>query len=947
MSIKIFYQNVRGLRTKSDEFYLNLLNIEADIFCLTETWLNSTHFCSEFLTNKYISHRRDRNYSLSQTTRGGGAWIFHRTSIISSRRHDFETNINMLEDVWIEIKLTGYSLFICTLYITPANNNAASFELFLDKFKDNLLVMNTSDRILLVGDFNVSEMDWILDSAGYQKAHNTSTLQSKTIMNIINLGNLNQFNSILNESNKILDLVLSNDPINSIDVNLSSMSLVTPDLYHPPLAINISESLQYLKTRDHKKLNFRKGNYEAIKLDLMDIDWNFTTESPVEISLQKFYRVINNTINKNIPRIKSNNIYPHWFNKDLINTLKQKEKSRKEWKKHNSSENYSIFSNLRKLCKKKITSCYSRYLEELQTNIHTNIKQFWAFTKKKKKTNTYPSSFKKNNANISSPKEICNLFADFFKSIYHDNLSIQSFNIINNTITMTPNPHLISHNDVEKIINKLDLNKHGGPDGIPNIFWKNICETISKPLSSIFNNSLNKGIFPDELKTSYITPIFKKGDYALVTNYRPVCMLNSLAIIFEKAIHKLMLPLLEDKICPQQHGFASNKSTGSNLIEYTSYISEALDRNYEVHSIYTDFSKAFDTVDHCILLKKLQNIGINSKLLKWFQSYLSNRSLSVTFNGSISYNFTPTSGVPQGSVLGPILFNIFINDLNSSIQCKTLLYADDTKIFTKITSQEDIFSLQNDINKLQLWCINNKLKLNIDKCQYIVFSNKKISLPTSYTINNVPLNKVTVIRDLGVLIDSKLKFEKHIDYAVNKAYKMLGFLMRTTVRFLNIKCIISLYNALVRSHLEYNSSVWSPYQTTYVSKIEKVQKRFTRQIHSKFHIPYNSYENRLQTLKMSKLELRREYFDICLLNRVIKDNNSDLNYYISYRDSRFNSRNGLTFRLNPCTTNYGLYTNPLNRAQNTYNNKYKNKIDISDTNINRFKSSLKIIIDKN
>lgn len=278
------------------------------------------------------------------------------------------------------------------------------------------------------------------------------------------------------------------------------------------------------------------------------------------------------------------------------------------------------------------------------------------------------------------------------------------------------------------------------------------------------------------------------------------------------------------------------RSTGSNLIEYINYISKALDRGLEVHAIYTDFSKAFDTVDHTILIAKLKKFGITDSLLHWFESYLSNRTLFVSFNGSVSSKFTTMSGVPQGSVLGPILFNIFINDLSEKLNCNFLLFADDLKIYTTITSIYDCIMLQNDINALFNWCGVNNLKLNIQKCNFMAFTNRIIPLQTNYFIDGEELVKPDSVKDLGVIIDSKLKFDLHIDYIVIKSYRMLGFIMRTTKQFNNSDCIKLLYNALVRSNLEYNTYVWTPFQSNHILKLERIQRNFTRQLAFKFNL---------------------------------------------------------------------------------------------------------------
>ena len=252
--------------------------------------------------------------------------------------------------------------------------------------------------------------------------------------------------------------------------------------------------------------------------------------------------------------------------------------------------------------------------------------------------------------------------AKYFNSNYaaDDNTDIDIPELINSDIL-----HQISIPKIEvrKCLQKVNVIKNGGPDGIPNIFLRETALTISKPLTIIFNKSLQHGIFPDFWKTSQLVPLPKKGPKSCIENYRPICILNAFSKIFEKVVYRRVFNQVKSEIDINQHGFFANRSVESNLLEYTHFIATALDESTEVHAIYTDFRKAFDRVNHRILCKKLYAIGIRGKLLEWFGSYLKNRRQYVAFCGSKSESFSPSNSVPQGSILGPLLFLIFINDL--------------------------------------------------------------------------------------------------------------------------------------------------------------------------------------------------------------------------------------------------------------------------------------------
>lgn len=933
--LKIKYQNTRGLRTKNHTFSLNLSNIDADIVCMTETWLNTGFFSSEYLINDFISYRRDRNYSSVGTRKGGGCWILHKPSLISSRLPKFESNIDFVEDVWIEITQPTGRLFLCTVYITSMVNRSSMYEQFFDKVRENLATLDSHDRVLIVGDINLSDIHWSKQNDGNTTHGNLLSVDSCELINLMNYGKLSQYNLIKNHRNEILDLVLSTDHFSSIEVHRSDQFLVPEDPYHPTLDITIKDPIGFMETDESfKKRNFRKGNYEQICAELELVDWNFIGGTDLNEGLDKFYNIINDSIDRNVPIRKNSCKFPFWYSFELRNAIKKKNRAHRKWKKTNNSLHYIEFSDIRSQCKVMIEKCHLAYVEGLQTNMNKNIKLFWAYTKKRKQTNSYPSKFEFNGETSQDPKRVCEMFSNCFQSAYIDHPSTPSVNT--SQIAIPNNLFNISPEVVSKTIANLDENKNGGPDRIPNIFWKKTNAQIAIPLSHIFTKSLCTGIFPDNFKSALIMPIHKKGDNNLIENYRPICLLNTIALVFEKVVHTITNSYIHDKIISQQHGFRKNKSTHTNLFDYVNYIAQAMDEGLEVHAIYTDFSKAFDRVNHDKLLSKLHAIGLPQSLVNWYQSYLSNRPLRVVFNGKKSEKFIQNSGVPQGSVLGPILFNIFINDITSVLKCNVLLFADDSKIFVKVRNIDDCIALQNDINALCDWCDRNDLQLNANKCYFIAFSNRIVKLQTEYILKNKKLTKVDSIKDLGITFDSRLKFDQHIDEITRKASKMLGFVMRAVNKFTNIHCIKLLFNALVRSHLEYNCSIWNPLHDCHIKKIEKIQRNFTRQIAYKFGFVYESYEDRLRQCNLSSLTLRRNRFDMYHLHKIFNSNDTIIRNKLSINSQTYTNRHTKLFYVPDARTNYGSHSCALHRYQIIFNNKFS-KSDILEKTMPQFK----------
>ena len=374
------------------------------------------------------------------------------------------------------------------------------------------------------------------------------------------------------------------------------------------------------------------------------------------------------------------------------------------------------------------------------------------------------------------------------------------------------------------------------------------------------------GILPEDWKIGYITPIYKKGNKAKVNNYRPVCLTSVVIKILESIIRDTLSNYLSDNnlLSPNQHGFIPRRSCCTQLLHDLNNWTLSLDEHLSTDVVYFDFSKAFDSVPHTRLILKLQAYGINGQLLNWFKNFLTGRLQCVKINSVLSSWSQVFSGIPQGSVLGPLMFALYINDLSSLVSSQLLMFADDIKLYRCIRSAEDCLVLQNDIDIMLDWSKQWLLSFNVSKCKVLHIGSTPYT--GNYTLEGIQLEKLDNFRDLGIQIDSKLKFHIHTNTVVRKAYRVLGLICKL-FECKDSDVMVKLYKTLVRPIIEYNNVLWGPFYVLDNQKIERIQRKATRIIPSISHL---SYHNRLRHLNLPSLQHHRRRGDLIYLYQILK-----------------------------------------------------------------------------
>lgn len=942
----IYGQNVNGLRSKLTTFRLNVLNIDADLYLLTETNLAGDVSDAELCDlSVYKIFRRDRESAANIRNKksGGGVMIGVRYQLDVMHQPSFQSEA---EDLWVTVfnKVRKVKIHVCCLYLPPGDDYARSC--FTSKLQDNIGKIG-SDPVVIFGDFNLPGVDWISSECDSCFIPLNTDNSSSSLLDVLSFGEFFQYSYIKNKNGRMLDLIFCSRT-EPTDLRENILPLVDPDSHHPPVEFYVTFSkLGKLNTSVSYFYNFRRADYDKLNSLFLSESWDVLSNLSVDRAVSALYEVLKRGRELHVPKIKIlNKKYPVYFSKNTINVLKQKNKIHKKWKRFCNPYYYEKFKSLRRLSKGLIHADYGLYLGDVQEQIRTHPKKFWDYVSNCKRDTSLPFTMKYNDSVAEGGKDICQLFASYFHSVYepcrgvHQNIPHSGHNDLISTVVFTPEL-------VENKLRSLDESKGAGFDEYPSYFVKHCASGLCLPLSIIFNKSIQSGTFPAVWKTALLVPIYKNsGDKSDVSNYRGISKLSIFGKVFESIVCDSLFPSIRSSILECQHGFYSRRSIETNLVIYAEYIFNALDDGVQVDSVYSDFSKAFDKVDHDVLLGKLAAIGVRGDLLRWLSSYVRGRSQLVSANGYLSSPFVVTSGVPQGSHLGPLLFLIFINDIGDCFQhCLILLYADDLKIFRRIISVEDCIKIQEDLERFSVYCSKNYLKINYKKCASISFTRKSNRIDYQYQLDQNIVDRVEQIKDLGVVFDSKLHFHAHFDFVMSASNKMLGFLCRLCRDFQVEAAMRSLYNSFVLSKLSYGSVVWSPYYSVHKLRFERLQNKFIRFLHFKMTGEYVTLG--IGAIRagygIQLLEQRRIISDLVFLYKVLRNyyDSPELTSFVHYHVPSRQTRNRQLLHSGAFRTNIGK-NSPMTRMCEFFN-KYVGNLDIFVLSLPSFRNNCRRI----
>jgi len=853
--------NARSLRNKLPELQALLSVKHPSLVFITESWLD----CS--ITDNVINPSADYSiYRHDRAMRVGGGVM----AMVSKQMHSYQISIpkqfQLVEIECFEVVVDHSTYRFIVLY-RPPEFNAVGRDYMRRLHECLTYLCNTSNSVIIVGDLNLPDVDWSANTAPDDDIQ-------LLFLNFCNDYGFGQYVSVPTRGSNVLDLLLCNDPyiVSSIDV-FEPFSNSDHSMVEFKLVLKVHEHSEAEVTT----YDFRNADVDAIAYALLQHPFNFLGPTgSADDAWSQFIDPVFNSIHDHVPvktkhlrgrnRVNRRKHYP----RHIVRALCKKSRLWSKYRREKTVDNKVAYAEHTENCKSLIFE-YERS-KELELIKKSNLGAFYRFVNKRltAKSGVGPlRSAGTCDVVETDDSKKASMLNEYFSNVYVlDDGSLPEFarRVSQNTfikdIEMTTDRILY-------FINKSKTGSAPGPDGIPVQFLKQFKFQLLQPLVVLYRYLMERGQIPSQWKLANVTPVFKKGLASVVSNYRPISLTSVFSKLFERVIHKQMLDyfLTNGLISSHQHGFLAKHSTCSQLLETVNEWSIALKNCNIVDAVYFDMAKAFDTVSHAKLIHKLQAYGVDGNLLSLITDFLGGRSQRVSLPGGASTWRSVLSGVPQGSVLGPLLFLIYINDVSDLFHdiVSIKLFADDIKIYMEIENNSQTVIFQNYVNAVSDWADKWQLQLSYNKCYHLRVSLRKCDESACYLLNNVPLSCVASCIDLGVCVNSVLSFSEHINNVVAKAKQRTSLLLRSFVSK-DAMLLTKAFIVYIRPMLEYSSPVWSPCYIGNINKLESVQRTFTKRLTGMRSL---SYDNRLKALGLERLELRRLYIDLITCYKII------------------------------------------------------------------------------
>ncbi|MCW4309234.1 MAG: reverse transcriptase domain-containing protein [Candidatus Thiodiazotropha endolucinida] len=882
--------NFQSVRNKIPEFCALLEAEKPDIVVGTETWLTPEIANNEILPKDlgYNIFRRDRTSGT-----GGGVFILVKNGILASEQLHCQTDC---EIVWVRIDIVGSRPLFIASYYRPKENDALS----LAELKRSLTITSQEKgNMWVLGDMNFPKLSWdeedvplILPGCNYPGLY-------EEFIDILNEFSLSQVVREATRCGNILDLFLTSN------ITLINTVQILPGLSdHDIVKSAVSIKPRVVKQNPRKTFLYRKADWESFRQFISSFSTSFMPEvrnKTVDEAWTDFKNAIHDGINKFIPaKLLSSKKHLPWISNHIRRDMRKRDKLYRKFKTSKTADSRKKFLKIKHSVKRQIKVSYENYLQGIlginsssdndQDQVQSDFsrKRLFSLLKNSKQDSQGISLLKEGEYTYTTNVDKANSLNRQFRSVFSARSALNLVKLCQGALLsgvqsglnlLIPDSFqskvpampdiVISANGVLKLLTSLNPSKAAGPDAIKPVVLKELANEIAPIVAAIFQLSLDTGTVPSDWKKAFVTPLFKKGDKTNPANYRPISLTCILCKTMEHIIASNLTRHFEEHniLYDLQHGFRERRSCETQLIQLVEDLARSLTQGKQTDLILLDFSKAFDKVNHLKLLYKLQMHGVQGKAHNWIQSFLMGRSQRVVLEGECSDEVPVSSGVPQGSVLGPILFLLYINDLPDNVQSQVRLFADDTAVYLTINGPDSSAILQKDLDQLQQWEALWDMEFNPGKCQVLHITRSQNPIKTQYTMHGQVLESVPTARYLGVDISTNLSFNTHINRITANANKSLGFIKR------NVKCKHpgvreAAYKTIVRPQLEYGSTVCGPYTQTYSDIVEMIQHRAARWTLSRFS-SYDSVTDMLSQLGWRSLDQRRSDARLCMFYKIM------------------------------------------------------------------------------
>ena len=845
-----------------------------DFICLSETYLDSTTPDIEIEIDGYKLVRGDHPDNIKR----GGVCIYYKESLPV---REIKTPY-LKEALLLEMDYNNKKVMVSVIYRSPSQTKN-EFESFLSNFQKILNEVNNNKPSLSVitGDFNSRCSSWW--------SNDTDTSEG---LKLFSLTSSNGFSQLINDPTHIqgnslscIDLIFTGQQ--NLSVNSGVHASLHPNCHHQIVHSSFNLNIYYPPPYQRLIWDYKKADPLKITSALDSVNWKkLFDKKDITAQVTALNETILNVFRNYVPNkyITIDDRDPVWMNELIKSKIEKKNMLYKQYIQNGRFESdFDLVKNLITEVNELVSSAKTLYYENLAKKLNNPLlqpKTYWSILKtfyNDKKIPLIPPLLIKDKF-VTDIKTKADIFNNFFA---------EQCTPLQNDSKLPPNLMFLTQSrldsldlnedEILKIIRALNIHKAHGHDDI-SIRMIKICDkSLLKPLILLFENSIKSSCYPDIWKRSNIIPVHKKNDKQLVNNYRPISLLPIFGKIFEKIIfNKIYNFLLEEKLLnPNQSGFRPSDSCINQLLAITHEIFEAFDCNppLEVRSVFLDISKAFDKVWHEGLLYKLKSMGISGELYSLLENYLSGRLQRVVLNGQTSTWRPILAGVPQGSILGPLLFLIYINDLPDGLKSNAKLFADDTSLFTVVKDKSDSANtLNNDLFLISKWAYNWKMLFNPDPskpAQEVLFSRKKqIQVHPTISLNNVQVEKVAHQKHLGIILDEKLNFKKHIDSIISKVNKGISVIKKLKYT-LPRKSLIVIYKSFIRPLIDYGDIIYDqPQNEAFCEKLETLQYQAALAITGA--IQGTSRDKIYHELGLESLKSRRWYKRLTCMYKIMK-----------------------------------------------------------------------------